>query len=436
VSIDPREPPTLSRALWNAGLTMQWFFFVVSGSLSFIVVAASQLNLTGAARAGFATSVLLSVALATIVQACAGHRLPLFEGPSTPYLAMLVLLGQTASVTSALRAELASSLVVAGLVVLIVSWFFGRMLARLFTPYVVASFLSLLGVTLVLRLAPEAVGHTSTSVASPAAVGTLGAVLLVSAAIQRFGPVVLQALIFLVAYVVGLATFGMAGGPIAVPAGAGPVWVLPRIGPLGIPDAGLVLLVVATMLIPLVNVYASIEAVAAAMPRRPAVDLRAATVLYGASQVLAGLIGAMGTVPRSESAGLVAASRVRSKKPLLLAAGVLLGVALIGPAVALLAAFPLAVATDVLMVAVAFVTVIAWRIYRHIHWPRARIILTLAGFVLCLLLAPLSQGSGALGVFLTNPILPGTVLAVLIDRLVSARRGSPAAPPGRSGIHR
>ena len=425
MSTDRKGCPAASSALWHAGLTLQWFFFVVSGSLSFIVVAASQLNLHGAARAGFATSVLVSLGLATIVQVCAGHRLPLFEGPSTPYLAMLVLLGQTVAVTTALRAELASSLIIAGLVVCVISWFFGRMLARLFSPYVVASFLLLLGVTLVLRLWPEAVGHTATTVTEPAAIWTLAAVLAASAAIQRFGPLVLQALIFLIAYLVGVATFVLAGGSIAVNAGSAPMWVLPRIGPLGMPDIGLVLLVVATMLIPLVNVYASIEAVAEAMPRRPTVDLRAATILYGASQVLAGLLGAMGTVPRSESAGLVAAGGVSTKKPLLLAAAVLLVVALIGPAVALLAAFPLAVATDVLMVAVAFVTLIAWRMYGRIHWSRTRIALTLVGFLLCLLLAPLSRGWGVVGVFLTNPILPGTVLAVAIDRLSRAAGAGP-----------
>jgi xanthine/uracil permease len=406
------------RWLWNAGLTLQWFFFVISGSLSFIVVAAVQLNLHGASRAGFATSVLVTVALSTILQALAGHRLPLFDGPSTPYLAMLILLGQTVPAPGVLRAELASSLIVAGLVICVVSWFSGRMLAGLFTPYVVASFLLLLGVTLVVRLAPAAVGHTATAAADPAAIWTLGAVLGVSAAIQRLSPRELQAFIFLIAYGVGLATFLVVGGSIRVDAGTTPILVVPQMSPLGVPDAGLLVVVVATMLIPLVNVYASIEAVAAAMPRRPVVDLRAATVLYGGSQVLAGLLGGMGTVPRSESAGLIAASGVSSRKPLLLAAAVLILVALIGPAVALLAAFPITVATDVLMVAVAFVTLIAWRIYRRIRWSRPRIILTAAGFLLCLLLAPISQGWGAISVFLTNPVLAGTVLAVLIDRLL------------------
>jgi xanthine/uracil permease len=423
VSADRGQYSIARRALWNAGLAVQWFFFVVSGSLSFIVVAASQLNLQGAARGGFTTSVLVSIGLATIVQACAGHRLPLFEGPSTPYLAMIVLIGQTVPAGSALRAGLASSLIVAGIAIAGISWAFGERLARLFSPYVVASFLWLLGTTLVLRLAPAAVGHTATTLAAPAALWTLAAVLATSAAIARFGSAVLRALIFLAAYVVGVTTFILAGGSIATSAGTTPTWVLPRIAPLGVPDAGLLLLVVATMLIPLVNVYASIEAVAAAMPRRPAVDLRAATILYGASQVLAGLVGAMGTVPRSESAGLVAASGVSSRKPLLLAAAVVLIVALSGPAVALLAAFPLAVATDVLMVAVAFVTLIAWRIYRRIDWSRTRIILTAAGFLLCLSLAPLSHRWGAVGVFLTNPVLPGTVLAVAIDRIAGTAAG-------------
>jgi xanthine/uracil permease len=378
--------------------------------------------LQGAASVGFVTSVLVTVALATIIQASAGHRLPLFDGPSTPYLAMLVLLGQTAPAPGALRAELASSLIAAGFCICVISWFFARALSRLFSPYVVASFLMLLGVTLVVRLAPAAVGHTATTAADPAAIWTLGAVLTSSVAIQRFGPRVLQALIFLVAYVVGVVTFLVAGGSIAVDIGNAPRLVLPQVSQLAVPDLGFAVLVVATMLIPLANVYASIEAVVVAVPRKPEVDLRAATVLYGATQVLAGVLGGMGTVPRSESAGLVVASGVSSRKPLLLAAALLVLTALIGPAVALLAAFPIAVATDVLMVAVAFVTLIAWRIYRRTRWSRQRIILTAGGFLVCLLLAPASHGWGAVGVFLTNPVLPGTVLAVLIDRRLGATK--------------
>ena len=165
------------------------------------------------------------------------------------------------------------------------------------------------------------------------------------------------------------------------------------------------------MLIPLVNVYASIEAVGAAMRERPRVDLRAATTLYGASQVLAGLIGSIGMVPRSESSGLVVASGSASRRPLVIAAAVLLVVAFVGPAVALLAEFPVPMATDVLLVAVVFVSLIAVRLYRRVRWTGRRAGATAAALTLCLALTAVSAGWGVAGVFLTNPILSGTILA-------------------------
>jgi xanthine/uracil permease len=382
------------------------------------VVAASLLDLQGVGRARFITSVLVALAATTLVQVAIGHRLPLFEGPSTPYLAMLVVLVQTAPPTAALRAELATSLIIAGVVVGIVSWVAGTAFARLLSPYVVGSFLFLLGVTLLLRLAPQAVGHTPSHLFEPAALWALVAVLVVSLAVHRVGPPVLRPLIFLVGYVVGLFAYLLAGGRLAFTVFAGPSrLVVPQVGPVALPDPALVLLVVLTMLIPLVNVYASIEAVGAAMPERPRVDLRATTMLYGASQVLAGLIGSIGTVPRSESSVLVAASGSASRRPLVIAAAALLAVAVVGPAVALLAEFPVPVATGVLMVAVVFVSVIALRIYRRVRWTGRRAGATAAALALCLASTAVSAGWGFAGVFLTNPILSGTILAIAIDQL-------------------
>ena len=389
---------------------------MVSGSLSFIIVAASLLGLHGEGRARFMTSVLIALAVTTLAQAAIGHQLPLFEGPSTPYLAMLVVLVGTTPATAALRAQLASALIIAGLVVVAVSWFAATALARLVTPYVVGSFLFLLGVTLVLRLARQAVGQTSTRPYQPAAVGALLAGLAASLAVHRFGPQILRALIFLVAYAVGLGAFLLAGGPLAFRAGTTPPLVIPVIGPLAGPTPALVFLVVLTMLIPLVNVYASIGAVAAAMPPRPRVEVRMAAVLYGASQVVAGLLGGMGTVPRSESSGLVAASGSTSRRPLVIAAVALIIVAVLGPAVTVLAAFPVAVATDVLLVAVVFVEVIALRLYRRVPWNVPRAVATAGALALCLSMTLVSAGWGAAGVFLTNPILPGTLLAIGIDQ--------------------
>ena len=364
----------------------------------------------------------MALAATTLVQVAIGHRLPLFEGPSTPYLAMLVVLVQTAPPTAALRAELATSLIIAGVVVGIVSWVAGTALGRLLNPYVVGSFLFLLGLTLLLRLAPQAVGHTASHLFEPAALWALVAVLVVSLAVHRLGPPVLRALIFLVGYVVGLLAYLLAGGRFAFTVFAEPSpLVVPQVGPLALPVPALVLLVVLTMLIPLVNVYASIEAVGAAMPERPGVDLRATTMLYGASQVLAGLIGSIGTVPRSESSGLVAASGSASRRPLVIAAAVLLAVAIVGPAVALLAEFPVPVATDVLLVAVVFVSVIALRLYRRVRWTGRRVGATAAAFALCLALTAFSAGWGVAGVFITNPILSGTILAIAIDQLDRSR---------------
>ena len=181
----------------TGALGLQWFIFVVSGSVSFIVVAAALLDLQGAARSHFITSVLIVLAVTTLVQVTAGHRLPLFEGPSTPYLAMLVVLVQAAPPTAVLRAELASSLIIAGVVIAVISWVAGTALARLLNPFVVGSFLFLLGVTLLFRLAPQAVGHSSSRLLEPAALLALGVVLAATFIVYQVGPPVLRALIFL-----------------------------------------------------------------------------------------------------------------------------------------------------------------------------------------------------------------------------------------------
>ena len=400
----------------TGALGLQWFIFVVSGSLSFIVVAAALLDLQGAARAHFITSVLIVLAVTTLVQVTAGHRLPLFEGPSTPYLAMLAVLVQVAPPTAVLRAELASSLIIAGVVIAVISWVAGTALARLLNPYVVGSFLFLLGVTLLLRLAPQAVGHSSARPFEPAALFALGVVLAATFIVYQAGPPVLRALIFLVGYVAGLAAYLLAGGPVAFTVAGTSYLVAPLASPLAWADPVLVVLVVLTMLIPLVNVYASIEAVGAAMHESPRVDLRAATVLYGASQIFAGLMGSIGTVPRSESSGLVAATGESSRGPLVIAGTVLLVVALAGPSAALLAEFPVAVATDVLLVAVIFVALIALRLYRRVRWTRRRAVATAVALTLCLTLTAVSGRFGVAGVFLTDPILPGTILAIAIDQ--------------------
>ena len=94
----------------------------------------------------------------------------------------------------------------------------------------------------------------------------------------------------------------------------------------------------------------------------------------------------------------------------------LLVVALAGPSAALLAEFPVAVATDVLLVAVIFVALIALRLYRRVRWTRRRAVATAVALTLCLTLTAVSGRFGVAGVFLTNPILPGTILAIAIDQ--------------------
>nr|MDP9343457.1 purine/pyrimidine permease [Actinomycetota bacterium] len=386
------------------------------------------LGFTGADAEAFVGRALLFVAIFTVAQLLAGHRLPAFEGPASVILAAILLALDHAHPNDPVRA-VAGGLVLSGVVLAVIGVTgLARAVARVYTQFVTAIFLLLLAAAIAWALLPDAVGAGGPG--GPAWPGWPGArpvafvlVVGISLSLDLWAAGVWRTLSILLGFLAGLAVFLAAGSLGSAPSG-GSMLGLAIVRPAF--DPAVALPVAIGGLLAGLNGLATLNAVSAATGTKVSGRrLAPAFVVTGLSHAVQGVVPGVGSVPRADSAALAARDPVLARPSLALACVALAAVALTPAAVRFVLRLPEALAADVLLAVMASLTVLALRILRRTRWNRARAAVFALSLVAGGLLVPgppdwLPRG---LQYVAASPVGIGLLVALVGEALLLRREG-------------
>lgn len=349
------DRPPLTRTLVYA---VQWLGFTLANSAVLPIVVGSALGLDQAGIATLAQRTFLFQALASLLQVCFGHRLPIIEGPSGMWWGIFITLAAMApglgKPLSLLRTDLEFGVIAAGLILVVLgmSGLVGKAL-KLFTPAVTGSVLVLLGLQL-----------SGTFVRGMFGIGSNGGSINPKSAIVSLIVVAMVVLINLkasgflksIAILVGIAAGWVIAVLVGVPSGEfikqDAIVALPEIFAWGMPtfDPGIVFVSVLTGLLVLSNLVASILAMERVIKiELPQKSYNRGVIFTGIADILAGLGATVGFVPYSAGAGMVSLTRVAARLPFVIFAIALVVLGLLPQVGAFLASIPEPVGYSVLL---------------------------------------------------------------------------------------
>jgi xanthine/uracil permease len=403
-----------------------WMVVVVPPSFGFWLVAGDLAGVPPGEQRTLLLASLFGLGLATLVQALAGHRLPVFEGPASTYLAAIAVLSVSAAgarpeaVTGGLLAAGAFGLLLAAARA-------DRLLRRLFTPPVVATFL----VVIVLAVAPatlaRAIGRTDVHPwGLTTAWVSAGVVLGGWAGVRAVGA--LRSYALLGALLLGTLTYFVLGGLPHARLDSG--FAMPRIFPWGTPEfsAPIVAPFLIAGILAAFNTIASMQVMGESIERPPDErSQRRGLFVHGGCQLVTSCFGnLLGNVPRLDSVGVVRMIGSDRRQALAVAAVGIIALAFAGPVVDVLALLPVAVSASLLALVLGMLGAEGLQLIGRLHWTRRWLVFAPAVAPTIAWLFVAGQLSEVVQL-VANPLLIGIVLAVVLDRAVPAELNPPLA---------
>jgi xanthine/uracil permease len=395
-----------------------WIVVIVPPSFGFWLVAGDLAGVPEAQRQTLILASLLGLGLATVIQVVAGYRMPIFEGPSSTYLAAVAVLAAGGAATS--PAEVTGGLLTAGVFVLALGAIGAdRLLRRIFTPPVVIAFLLIVVLTVVPATLERAIGHSS---AQPWGQwqAWISSVVVVTVAVAGQSIAALRSYSLLAALALGTAAYAVMDGLPDPAASSG--WSTPELFPWGAPEFGSSIaapFVIAGLLASF-NTIASINVMATTVGEPPPANARRRGLVgHGGTQALTACFGnVLGNVPRLDSSGVVRMLGSQRLRPLAIASAAVVALAFAGPAVALLARLPISVSAA--LVGVVLGMMVQQSLVEAAGFDARRRWLVLAPAVAptFVWLAFADELSPELQL-VANPMLIGVALAVVLDRAVA-----------------
>lgn len=402
-----------SRSLLAAAL---WFVVIVPPAFGFWLVAGDLLGVPEEDFRVLLAASMLGVGIATLLQVAIGYLVPVYEGPAGNYLAAVAVL----AVADPSPAQATGGLLVAAAIVFALGALrVDRILGRLFTPPVVQAFLFII---VLIALPPTIERALQLSAAAPlgTTTGWLSAAVVLGLALGLQTIRQLRAYALLLALVLGTAAFFALDGPPESSFESGGI-APPSLFPWGTPEISLSVaapFAIAAVLASF-NTVASMRVMAAAIetPPGPEAGRRGLLVDGGAQGLNACLGNLLGHVPRLDAAGVVPLIGSRRRLPLVLAAAAIIGLSFIGPVIDLVALLPVPVSAALLTLVLGMITTQGLHQVARMD-RRSRWLVFAPAIVPCLVWLPVAGSLSQTAKLLSNPLLVGTVVAILLDRLV------------------
>ncbi|SFA54106.1 Xanthine/uracil permease [Parageobacillus thermantarcticus] len=331
--------------------SLQWFLFIISGSIVVPVTVASMYQLETGNAMAFIARTFFVLAVAGLLQIAFGHRLPINEGPAGIWWGIFILYASLGVALYGSHAEtlrvLESSLIISGMMFILLSLLgIVDRLARLFTPTVTGTYLLLLAAQLSGSFLKGLLGVDETGKVS-IVVAALSTIVIFLSLWMANHPVLRQFNI-IVSMIIGWILFRLFG---FAPSVHWPEkWFeFPKWFAFGPPrwEWGIVPTAFFVTLLLLTNMLASMKVVESVMKAEKEnvgnLSPKRAGFMMGISHIISGLLAAIGSVPISGAAAFIATSKITKRIPFVIACVLIMIMSLFMPAVALFTAMPAAV---------------------------------------------------------------------------------------------
>ena len=329
--------------IYSAQWLMTMFYAVVWG----YAIVGAGLGFRGTQLTEYLSAIVLTIGLATLLQAWLGHRMAMVSGPNVIPSLAIVAAFSAGGLDYALQSFAAQA--IAGLVIAVLV--FGgviRYIRILWSPLVLGSMIIMVGLSVaglgIASMAQDGLG-LSFFIALALALG--GSVL----AIRGRGVVATLPPLFVIGlgYVVFFALDKIQSGLIQ----QAPWFTTPRLFPYGlsIPPWDLIMVMVIVNLMAALNFYGNLHGYAEVIGEKVDAkdEQRSFTIFSLIETTLPGILGVPATVAYGENLGIVQLTRVAARAFIIVAAAIFVALAFIGPFGALMAAMPKEVAGAVLL---------------------------------------------------------------------------------------
>jgi NCS2 family nucleobase:cation symporter-2 len=339
------ETPRSTRdwLLYSAQWLITMFYAVVWG----YAIVGAGLGFRGAQLTEYLSAIVLTIGLATLLQAWLGHRMAMVSGPNViPSLAIVVAFN-SGGLDYALQAFTAQAL--AGLVIAIFL-FAGaiRYIRIVWSPLVLGSMITMVGLSVaglgIASMAQDGLG-LGFFVALGLALG--GSVLAIRGRgiVATLPPLLVIGLGYVVFFALGKIQTALIE--------QAPWLATPRIFPYGlsIPPWDLIVIMIVVNLMAALNLYGNLHGYAEVTGEKVDAkdEQRSFTIFSLMETTLPGILGVPATVAYGENLGIVQLTRVAARAFIIVAAAIFAALAFIGPFGALMAAMPKEVAGAVLL---------------------------------------------------------------------------------------
>lgn len=406
----------------------QWLGVFLPILMILSAISSEYLGLHEAERLLFLQRVLVTSGGIMILQTLWGHRYPLLDGPSSALLLNLLILAP-----GGMPAIQGGMIAGGGFLLLLSLLRLTRYIEPLFTDNVIGVTLILIAITLLPFLAPLVIGQRpGHPYGEPGIFGISLAVMLLIALCSQWLSGFLKTISLLLGILAGTLLMGAFGRLEAAAAGEAPWFRFPQTlfpgSPSFTPSAIIPFLIAYVAVI--INAAGSIYSIGEVVGREGMRERIARGIGFtGLGGLLAGFLGAIGTVSFGLSPGVVLVTRVGSRFPITLCGVFLCILAFFQKTLILLLAIPSSVVGASLITAMASqigagISVLTrtgraleGRDYLVIGLP------ILVGGIISVLPEQFFQAFPALGqAFLKNGLVVGIVLVLLLEHLLLRRR--------------
>ena len=307
LSYDIDEKPKLTDLIIFG---LQWLAVSIP---SILIIGKVVGDLHGGSAIIYFQKLFLVTAVILIVQIYLGHKLPLVIGPAS-----VLLIGIMASLDAGFGA-INVSILIGGLILAVIAVLgLFKYLQRLFTPRVIVVVLILIAFTLapvILNLTIDGGGTVSSTHAFSFAIVFALVIFIANGLLKG----VLKSILALLALIFGSVVYILIFGSVPVLSEGAPVFAIPAeiIGPLAIPDIGVLAAFLICFLALAVNDLGSIESVGGILKADDMEGrVKRGVTVTGLGNAVSGLTGVIGSVNFSLSPGVIAATKCASRHAL------------------------------------------------------------------------------------------------------------------------
>lgn len=411
--------------------SLQWFVFLLAGSVVAPLAIGSSFGLSVPEIAGFVARTFFVAGLVSFFQCLFGHRLPIAEGPAVLWWSVfLVFLEVSGNNGSEVLPAIEFGLLFSGVLFLVIS-LFGWLdrLKKIFTPLVTGTYFILLvaqisGPFVNGVLGTNFRGNGIEAQAAFAAVATAVVTVLLSFSRNRWLSqyAVLYGLLFGWALFQGLQlttpiqseTVGFVHIPDPLS------WGLPRF------DTGVLVTTVFITFLLMINVIASIDVVEKVAESRTRPRFHRAGLFMGVSQALSGFFSTIGLVPLSYTAGFITATRMKERGPFLIGSFVLFLISFFPKITLFFASIPPPVGYASMLLAFANMIGLGMREYARVSFHERNLFIISLSLMIgigCLFIPheAIAQFPPVIAAIANNGLVVGVLLCLGLERMLKGR---------------